>query len=208
MPNRDRSRAVTKLFDQVSRIYDTPALQSLVYRPAQDEILAELRARGCRRIADVGCGTGILASRVEAELRPGTVVGFDASEGMLVRASERCSRVNWLLARAESLPLADGSLDAVVSSHAFHFFDQPAALVEFRRVLDPGGVLVIVIVNPRTPAGTRIATLSINRTGTFPDQQSMRQLVAMAGFTAVAQRRVRRGPFQLLSPDLVTIASA
>lgn len=201
-----RAAAVTRLFDRVSAVYDTPAVQSLMYRPPQDEIIGELRTRGSRRVADVGCGTGILATRIQDELHPHTVYGFDPSEGMLEHARQRSSAVTWVLARSESLPLSDHSLDAVVSSHAFHFFDQPAALTEFRRVLVAGGVVVIVIVNPRTRVASRVTSLSTARAGVFPDERSMRRLMLDAGFGAVAQHRVRRGPLGVLSPDLVTVA--
>ena len=202
----ERSAVVTRLFDRVSAVYDTPAVQSLMYRPPQDEIIRELRGRDSRRVADVGCGTGILATRIQDELHPDVVYGFDASEGMLEHARQRTDAVTWTLARSESLPLPDQSLDAVVSSHAFHFFDQPAALTEFRRVLVPGGVVVIVIVNPRTRIGSRLTTLSTARAGVFPDERSMRRLMLDAGFGAVGQHRVRRGPLGILSPDLVTVA--
>ncbi len=208
MASPDRSAVVTRLFDRVSAVYDTPAVQSLMYRPPQDEIIGELRRRGSRRIADVGCGTGILATRILAELRPDRVYGFDASEGMLEHARGRSRAVTWMLARSESLPLSGQSLDAVVSSHAFHFFDQPAALAEFRRVLVPGGVVAIVIVNPRTRVGSRLTSLSTARAGLFPDERSMRRLLLDAGFGAVAQHRVRRGPLGVLSPDLVSVGEA
>jgi SAM-dependent methyltransferase len=45
---------------------------------------------------------------------------------------------------AESLPLADGSVDAVVAGQAFHWFDGQAALAEFHRVLRDGGRLGLV----------------------------------------------------------------
>lgn len=205
MPSQ-RAAAVTRLFDRVSAVYDTPAVQSLMYRPPQDEIIGELRRRRAQRVADVGCGTGILATRIHDELHPDMVYGFDPSEGMLEHARQRSTAVRWMLARSESLPLPDESLDAVVSSHAFHFFEQPAALGEFHRVLVPGGVVVIVILNPRTRVGSRLTSLSTARAGVFPDERSMRRLMLDAGFGAVAQHRVRRGPLGVLSPDLVTVA--
>ncbi len=202
----DRAAAVTRLFDRLSGVYDTALVQSVMYRPPQDEIIAELGRRRARRIADVGCGTGILATRIWSELPVEVVYGCDASEGMLAHARARTDAVTWLLARSEKLPLPDDSLDAVVSSHAFHFFDQPAALTEFHRVLAPGGCVIVVIVNPRTRFGSRMTSLSTGRAGHFPDERSMRRLMLDAGFATVDQRRVRRGSVGVLSPDLVTVA--
>lgn len=146
-----RLEEVTRMFDVVSRGYDHPLIQRWFYQPAQDAIIEELHAIGADRIVDVGCGTGILAARIQATLHPAEVTGVDPSEGMLANARRRSSAVNWLEGTAEVLPLADGSVDAVTSSTAFHFFDQPAALAEFHRVLAPGGIVVVGSVIQPSP---------------------------------------------------------
>ena len=69
-PGRQFNDAVTRFWSVAAPIYDLPYLQRWVYQPAQDEVVAELRARGARRIADIACGTGILAARIRDELRP------------------------------------------------------------------------------------------------------------------------------------------
>lgn len=199
---------VPGLFDRLSRVYDTSVLQAVVYRPPQDAILRELRSHGARRVADVGCGTGILASRIQAELGPDLVHGCDLSAGMLGQARARSKRVLWVLGPSESLPIRSGSLDAVVSSHAFHFFDQAAAVEEFRRVLRPSGLVAVAVMAPRTEAGSRAVDMSIGGAGHFPQQTELRDLFVAAGFTQVRQKRVRRGPFRLTSPDVVTVAVA
>lgn len=192
----------------MSRVYDTALLQAVVYRPAQDEILAELRRGAASRVADVGCGTGILAARIAGTLHPEAVVGCDLSEGMLEVARVRSERVGWVRCASETLPLPDRSLDAVVSSHAFHFFDQPAALAELRRVLRPGGLVAVVMINPYTPAGSVAVRATVARMGRFPDSRAMRQMLLRAGFTEVRQRRVRRMGLPALSPDLLTVGRA
>ena len=185
-----------------------PALQATVYRPPQDEILAELRRSGARRVADVGCGTGILAGRVQAEPAVDVVFGFDASDGMLDEARSSHPELALVRCRSEAMPLVEGAVDAVVSSHAFHWFDHAAALSEFRRIMRPGGLLAVAILNPRTPMGSRVTSLSTGGAGNFPTANTMRQLFEQAGFEQVRQRRVRRGPFRLLSPDVLTTGRA
>ncbi len=85
------------------------------------------------------------------ELHPEAVYGVDMSEGMLAQAKKRSSAVTWLRGPAERLPFDDGALDAVVTTSAFHFFDQPAALREFHRVLAPGGLAAVATFSPRQP---------------------------------------------------------
>lgn len=204
----DHRGTVSRLFDRVSLVYDASVLQALVYRPPQDAILRELQGLRVRRVADVGCGTGILAARIQAELGPDVVYGCDLSSGMLDQARGRSGKVLWMLATSESLPVRTASLDAVVSSHAFHFFDQPAAVEEFRRVLKPEGMAAVAVVAPLTAAGSRAADLGLAGAGHFPPQGELREVFRAAGFRGVRQRRVRRGPFQLASPDVVTVAFA
>ena len=203
-----RHRQVPRLFDRISRVYDASVLQAVVYRPPQDAILRELRKLGVSRVADVGCGTGILAARIKAELGPEVVYGCDLSAGMLEQARNRSEEILWMLAPTESLPIRSASLDAIVSSHAFHFFDQAAAVDEFRRVLKPAGMVAVAVMAPRTRSGSRAVDMSLGGAGHFPQQTELRGMFEAAGFRGIRQRRVRRGPFQLMSPDVLTVAVA
>jgi len=188
---------VAPAFDTFARFYDMPWLQSCVYRPPQDAIVTLLRARGARRIVDVGCGIGILADRIQRELGPDEVVGVDVSEGMLEKAKARSAAVRWIVGGAEDLPLPAGSVDAVVTTTAFHFFDQPAALAEFGRVLAPGGIAAVgVVTQPFVMPGSLgwIGKGWGNRLHQ-PTANELRNLFGQAGFQDVEQRRVRSGLF-------------
>lgn len=198
MSERDRpapGSRVDGLFDAVARVYDTSFVQRLVYRPNQDLVMRRLRAAGSKRILDVGCGTGILTARMADELRPEIVCGCDLSSGMLEQASGRTSEARFVRGDSAQLPFADGAFDAVVSTEAFHFFDQPRALAEFHRVLAAGGRLLVALINPRTSAGSRVLRAQAGRVlgaGTWPPRSEMRRLVEGAGFGVVSQRRVNR----------------
>lgn len=96
-------------------------------------------------VVDVGCGTGYLLARLvqcQPEVR---AVGIDPSGDMLRRAHDKGAALfSAIEAVAESLPLADESVDYVVSTNAFHYWYDPArALAEIYRVLKPGGELVL-----------------------------------------------------------------
>lgn len=198
---------VGRLFDAVSRGYDQPLLQRLVYRPAHDMALEELRAHGVRRVLDVGCGTGIFSARMSDELRA-EVIGCDLSAGMLEKAAERSQTVDWVRGDATKLPLPDGAVDAVVCTEAFHFFDQPAALSEFGRVVRDDGLLLIAMINPRTEGGSRFLRAQAAPTlgtGSWPTRRRMRAMVEAAGFDVRTQRRVNRIAGRLLQ-TVLTVA--
>lgn len=102
------------------------------------------------RLLDVGCGTGaflhaVRAAHAEVRLAELRLAGVDLSPAMLAVARRRLpERVALEVAFADALPFPDASFDTVVSLSAFHFFRDPrAALAEMRRVLRPGGTLVV-----------------------------------------------------------------
>lgn len=182
--SRVASSVAPKVFSVLARGYDFRPLQALIYRSNHNEVMAELGRINPDVVADVGCGTGVLTARIAAELRPSKLIGCDASDGMLAKARERDAEVQWVLARAESLPLDDESADAVVCTEAFHFFDQPAALAEFRRVLRPAGSVIVVSV--------------------LTTRGQMSSLILGAGLELVEHRMARRVPG--LPASLVTVA--
>ncbi len=205
-PGRQFNAAVTRFWSVASPIYDLPFLQRWVYRPAQDEVVAEVRAHGAARVADIGCGTGILASRIAAELHPEKVYGVDMSDGMLEQAKARSSAVTWMKGPAERLPFDDDSLDAVVSTSAFHWFDQPAAMRDFYRVLKPGGMAAVATISP--PPAKLLQRLSRESSGVAhsPSPAEMRTLFTDAGFTITSQRRVDR-PIWTPVWDVITVGA-
>jgi ubiquinone/menaquinone biosynthesis C-methylase UbiE len=168
-------------------------------------VIAALRATGARRIADIACGTGILAGRIADELSPEAVYGVDMSDGMLAQAKARSSQVKWLKGPAEHLPFDDGALDAVVTTSAFHFFDQPAALREFHRVLTPSGVAAVATIGAPQPAA--LQRLFANRLNPShnPSPSELRGLFEDAGFRVVDQHRVRRPLWTQLLSDFITV---
>jgi ubiquinone/menaquinone biosynthesis C-methylase UbiE len=101
-------------------------------------------------VGDLGCGTGQLTEAVAPFV--GHVIAVDASGPMLQAARRRLSGLeNVELRRGdlESLPIDDGKLDAAMMMLVLHHVAEPArALADVRRVLKPGGRLLIVDMQP------------------------------------------------------------
>lgn len=206
-PGRRFNDAVTRFWTLAAPIYDLPSLQRWVYQPAQDEMIAALKAKGARRIADIACGTGILATRIAAELGPERLYGVDMSDGMLEQARARSDDVEWVKAPAEELPFGDGELDAVVTTTAFHFFDQPAALREFHRVLAPGGLAAVATISPPSLRVLGRVTAGVSNPVHAPPPLEMRKLFIGAGFRLAEQHRVRRPLWTRAVWDLITLGT-
>ena len=157
---------------------------------------------------DVGCGTGIFADRLERELAPAGVAGCDLSAGMLAQAAARNRRIGWVRGDSARLPFRRGAVEAVVCTQAFHFFDQPAAWREFRRVLAPGGHALVGMVNPRTAAGsqrfTRLSAAASKTPVSWPTREAMRRLATDAGFQVIAQHDVE-WRFRRFAPIVLTV---
>ncbi|KQH75964.1 SAM-dependent methyltransferase [Mycobacterium gordonae] len=203
-PRRTLNSAVTGMWSLLSPAYDLPFLQQWVYRPPHDEVIAQLRAHQSRRIADIACGTGVLSSRIERELNPDEIYGVDMSDGMLAQARAKSDRVHWLRSPAEQLPFDDGALDAVVTTSAFHFFDQPAALREFHRVLAPGGLAAVATLSARQHS---VQVPSRWKPQHNPPPGEMRTLFEDAGFTVSDQHRIRRPIWTQIISDLITVGT-
>ncbi len=109
-----------------------------------DRAVTEMLGRGSGNCLEVGCGTGIYASRVrELGWNP---IGVDLSAGMLRYARPRLSVVQ---ADAAVLPVASESMDSVITVMVHTDLpDYAPVLAEIHRVLKPGGTFVHVGVHP------------------------------------------------------------
>jgi SAM-dependent methyltransferase len=98
-----------------------------------------------QKALDVACGTGVLTRAAVRRVQPGgSVTGLDRNEGMLAVARRAVPSAEWRLGKAEELPFAAASFDAVLSQFGLMFFeDRVAALSEMWRVLRLGGRLAV-----------------------------------------------------------------
>jgi demethylmenaquinone methyltransferase/2-methoxy-6-polyprenyl-1,4-benzoquinol methylase len=104
-----------------------------------------------QRLLDVAIGTGLIAKSAHRILGPaGSVIGLDLSEAMLAECRRKLD-IPLIQGLADRLPLGDGTVDVVTMGYAIrHIDDLESCFREFRRVLKPGGILLLLEVSSPT----------------------------------------------------------
>lgn len=116
-------------------------------------------------VLDVACGTGVLAAHAQGIVgSEGVVVGVDPSGGMLRQAANR-GVLGLVRGLAEALPLSGERFDLLSMGYALrHVEDLRAAFREYRRVLKPGGkVMILEITPPRSRLSFHLLKLYLGR---------------------------------------------
>ena len=145
----------------------------------------------CRRLLDIGCGTGRFAVRAHDSLG-GRVWGVDASPEMLEQARRQpgSRAIGWRQGEAEKLPFRDGWFDGAHMHLVVHLLpDRPAALREAARILAPGGRMVIATFRLEhitrfylVPYFPGIERVDMER---FPDPDALAGELEDSGFASV-----------------------
>lgn len=143
------------------------------YPAAIDDWLRDRLGLGPGRdVIDLGAGTGIFTRHL---LSTGAnVIAVEPVASMRMQLAQRLPGVLVLDGRAEAMPLADASVDALVCAQAFHWFATPAALAEIARVLRPGGTLGLIwnLRDERTPWVAALTRLLERHEGETPRERS------------------------------------
>ena len=131
---------------RVERAYVTPDV--IEQRRLTVEALAPLAGR---RVLDIGSGPGLLANDLAAAAGPdGAVHGVDPADTMLALARGRApvagsAPVEYAVGDANALPFPDAGFDVATATQVYEYVaDMPGALAEARRVLRPGGRLLVL----------------------------------------------------------------
>jgi SAM-dependent methyltransferase len=212
----DKAQA-SREFDRWSEHYDRSALQWLLFGPSHRALLERMRSPLGDRpstVLDVGCGTGVFAALVRSAFPQATIWGVDLVAAMLSKGRERRAsppgRVALVQGDSERLPFQAGAFDVVTCSNSFHHYpDQGRAVAEMRRVLKPGGRLLLV-------DGCRdgwwgwliydVCVAGIEGDVLHASARRVRELFGRAGFVETAQR-VHRGPAPFLLTEGVVPAA-
>ena len=173
---------------------------------ARAALLASASLSPGQRVLDVACGTGLVAFDAARAVGPaGRVLGIDLSGQMIDAAQRRArertvSNVDFARMDAEVLDLPDASFDVVLCALGLMYLPDPEAAVrEMRRVLRPGGRLVLVVWGKRSRCGWSVVFPIVDaevasevcplffRLG---QQDRLARLCADAKLEAIEQRRI------------------
>ncbi|SUA36291.1 Malonyl-CoA O-methyltransferase BioC [Neisseria zoodegmatis] len=147
MPSEKPSKhLIARAFSQAAAGYDAYAD---VQQQAGLRLLQLLESRfsdGLNRktVADIGAGSGWVSEKIRS--RGANVLALDLAEGMLQHIARHRRADYCLLADAESLPLADRSVNACFSSLALQWCTLEQAAAEMQRVIRPGGCAAVATI--------------------------------------------------------------
>ncbi|MGR9045715.1 MAG: malonyl-ACP O-methyltransferase BioC [Gammaproteobacteria bacterium] len=181
---------IRESFGAASLSYDAvAALQRTIGR----QLVEKARCSGLSgTILDLGCGTGYLTAELLNFQSVEHVVALDIALPMLQvtrRKLEHRQRVSYLCADAERLTLAPVSIDRIFSNLALQWCrDLASVFGDCRKILKPGGVLVLSTFGPNTLSELRQAWAAVDtyrHVNEFYDSDQLMRFLVDAGFTEI-----------------------
>ena len=158
-----------------------------------ETLLTQAELADCRRVLEIGCGTGNLTIRAKRAHPEVEAIGCDPDPLALDRARRKAGQLTGIRFErgyAQHLPYADGEFDRVLSSMMLHHLDddaKTAAAAEVFRVLRPDGRLHLVDIGGDMTAGDGLAARLVMRshhaTGNLGD--AIPRLLGAAGFDCI-----------------------
>jgi ArsR family transcriptional regulator len=181
----ERRRRSQEFFDRHARQWDNLARTLLPVPEYRRHFLAQVPEGAS--VLEIGVGTGGLLTELAA--RASQVIGVDHSPAMLEEARNRLvdqgvSGVELRLGEMSHLPLSDASVGCVVANMVLHHAADPAAvLAEIRRVLAPGGTLLLADLarHEREAAREQLADQWLGF-----EENELSEWLTFAGFAAVS----------------------
>lgn len=182
-------RRVRRAFDRAAPSFDAAAV---LHTAVRDDLLTrlDLTALAPRVIVDAGAGTGHACRALIRRYPKSLVIALDSSRPMLQQAARRGSwlrRFSRVCADAVHLPLADGSVDLILSNLMLQWCDPDPVFAEFRRVLAPHGLLSFTTLGPDTLRELRLAWNTVDshtHVHQFIDMHDIGDALVRNGFAA------------------------
>ncbi len=223
-----------RMFDAIARRYD---LMNKILSMGLDrrwrrkavEVLAPCEGG---RYLDIGCGTGDMGIEILRQCPGAEVLGIDPAENMLEIAVAKIAKhnlkdsISFQAGDAEAIGLEDASFTGAITAFCFrNIAERAMALSEMRRVLAPGGRLVILeLTTPAHPlvrtghrlynrflvptagrliAGSKVAyQYLVHSVEDFPQPEEVAELLNAAGFVNVRARAVNGGIVTIFSGEV------
>jgi ubiquinone/menaquinone biosynthesis C-methylase UbiE len=172
---------------------DWSTIQEPTARAGYDHALNALNLTGQETLLDIGCGSGLFCTLAAPKVR--FITGFDATVELAEEARHRLPAYPFLVGEMEELPLPDEAYDVVTGFNSFQYAATIAtALSEARRVLKPGGRLVVMIWGNKEECEAAVSLGAIGKTmpppppgapGPFAlsENQLLEKALETAGFT-------------------------
>lgn len=150
----------------------------------------DLKLHAGKTVLEVGAGTGKFIPFLRQT--SARLLALEPVEAMRERLTATNQDIEALAGTAASIPLPDGSVDAIVCAQAFHWFATDEALAEFRRVLAPGGMLGLIwnVRDQTVPWVAALSQIIAPLEGDTPRYHSgaWRQVFPAEGFSFVSER--------------------
>jgi demethylmenaquinone methyltransferase/2-methoxy-6-polyprenyl-1,4-benzoquinol methylase len=229
MPDREsglgKKEQVAEMFDDIAGKYD---FMNRFLSGGRDvrwrkKAIGELRSLQPRRVLDVATGTGDVALLLYRMLQPEHITGIDISEGMLAVGRQKIAKaglqqqIDLVQADSAGIPFEDATFDAITVAFGVRNFEHlEKGLAEMRRVLKPGGKLVVLeFSRPRNPvfkglylfymnvvspalgklfASNRKAYAYLNKSmQAFPEREGFTAIMQSAGFRQTYHKALNMG---------------
>lgn len=192
-------------FDHAAATYDDAAILQKQVAEHLDERL-ELVQMQPKTVLDVGAGTGILTAKMRKRYPDSKLVAVDLSANMLARAEQKLQQqfppslwqkakstlgihnnpIEFIQADANNIPLADGTVDIIVTNLMLQWCDDlDAVFQEFRRLLKAEGLLMLTTFGPDTLKELRHAWAQVDNqqhVNTFIDMHDIGDALIRNGF--------------------------
>ena len=180
---------VRRSFDRAAATYDAAAV---LHAEVRASLLArlDLMALAPRITLDAGAGTGLAARALKRRYPKSLVIALDFSQPMLQAAGRQQTwlrRFARVCADAARLPLADGSVDLILSNLMLQWCQPDAVFAEFRRVLAPQGLFCFTTLGPDTLRELRSAWAKVDsrtHVNQFIDMHDLGDALVRAGLAS------------------------